>query len=490
MLNQMKKTVNTTRTENGAMTYSTSGSDCLDLFALLGGMRHQTDDEIIRRFEHAYIEDADLAMKILFYGRDVRGGLGERRIFRVIARHLALYRSESIRRNISYFSEYGRWDDLLTLMGTPCEDDAVGVIKTQLDADLASLEKGEEVSLLAKWLPSVNASSKETKYLANRLAAKIKMRPSEYRKMLSRLRAAEHIIENNLRTRDYSFDYEKQTSLSMFKYRQAFFRNDNERYTNYLGMVQRGEAKLHTGTLMPYEIVRSVFQAYDRLAPMTGEERRALDVTWNALDDFEGDKNALCVIDGSGSMYCPGNPMPATVAISLGIYFAERNKGAFKNHFITFSREPRLIEIKGEDIYDKVAYCSTYNEIANTNVQKVFELILSSALKGNVPQNEMPETIYIISDMEFDWCTEDADMTNFEYAKKLYEENGYKLPKVVFWNVASRNKQVPVTENEEGVALVSGCTPRIFSMVMEDRMSPYEFMMDVLSSERYEKIAA
>ena len=213
-------------------------------------------------------------------------------------------------------------------------------------------------------------------------------------------------------------------------------------------------------------------------------------ITWNALEDFTTGENAIVVVDGSGSMYDGDKPMPAAVAMSLGIYFAERNTGAFKGHFITFSENPRLVEIKGRDIVEKVRYCMGYNEVANTNIQRVFELILNAALKNRVPQAEMPARIYIVSDMEFDWCAQDAGLTNFEYAKQLFAENGYKLPEVVFWNVASRNRQQPVTMNEQGVALVSGCSPRIFQMLQSGILSPYTFMLDVLGSERYAVIAA
>jgi hypothetical protein len=189
-------------------------------------------------------------------------------------------------------------------------------------------------------------------------------------------------------------------------------------------------------------------------------------------------------------MYGCGEPKPIEVAVSLGMYFAERNKGKFKNHFITFSENPQLVEIKGKDILEKLRYCVSYNEVANTNIQKVFELILNTAVKYSLPQRELPETVYIVSDMEFDWCAKDAEITNFEYAKKLFASHGYKLPKVVFWNVQSRNTQQPVTMNEQGVALVSGCTPRLFSLVMEGDIDPYHFMMEVIGNERYAKIAA
>ena len=224
---------------------------------------------------------------------------------------------------------------------------------------------------------------------------------------------------------------------------------------------------------------------------MTDSERKSLDTTWQALEDFTNNENALVVVDGSGSMYRDtGIISPASAALSLGIYFAERNKGEFANHFITFSENPQLVEIKGSDIYEKVNYCMSFNEVANTDIQKVFELILNTAIKHNVPQEQMPSSLYIISDMEFDSCVNNSDMTNFEHAKKLFADNGYNLPQVIFWNVDSRNLQQPVKFNESGVCLVSGISPRIFAMIKSHDLTPLSFMMSILNSERYKNITA
>ena len=195
------------------------------------------------------------------------------------------------------------------------------------------------------------------------------------------------------------------------------------------------------------------------------------------------------VADGYGSMYC-GQPMAAAVAQSLAIYFAQRNKGAFHNHFITFSTNRQLVELKGADIVEVVRYCRTFNEVADTNLQRVFELILRAAVLHRVPQKELPSTLYIISDMEFNCCTRDASLSNFEYAKQLYRQHGYRLPRVMFWNVQSRNRQQPVSMNEQGVALVSGFTARIFSQVMSGEMDPWRNMMNVVGGERYAMIKA
>ena len=485
MLQFLKQEANKTVTENGAATYLTTESDCLDLFATVGALRHVRDEEIEKRFARAFCENGDIAMKLLFFARDVRGGLGERHVFRVILKWLAQNEPAALRKNLAFVAEYGRFDDLLCLIGTPCEKDMLDLLESQLRSDIEAQKNGGEVSLLAKWLPSVNTSNKTAVANAKKIARQLKMSDETYRKTLVTLRAHIRIIENNLREKDYTFDYAKQPSKAMLKYRKAFARNDAERYSAFLERVASGKSSLNTATLMPYEIIAPAIRG-----ELSEAERQAINTTWGALEDFGTPENALAVIDGSGSMYCYSSPMPATVALSLGLYFAERSTGAFKNHFITFSESPRLVEIKGKDTVDKVRYCMEYGEVANTNLQAVFELILDTAKKNSLPQEQLPSKIYIISDMEFDYCAEDASLTNFEYAKRIFSEAGYTLPDTVFWNVASRNRHQPVTKNEQGVALVSGCTPRLFSMVASGTMNPYAFMLEVIESERYAKIVA
>ena len=489
MLNLLKAEANRTYTENGAATYVSTESYCLDLFATIGALRNDSDADIIDRFIKAYAEDRYLAMKMLFYARDVRGGLGERRVFRTILGYLAVNEPDSVRKNIAYIAEYGRFDDLLTLLDTPCEDDAVSYIRQTLDNDIRSLAEGGDVSLLGKWLPSANASNRNTVRSACRLAKALGMTLAQYRKTLSALRAKIKIIENDLREKDYTFEYEKQPSKALYKYRKAFIRNDCERYNEFITRAVETPSVMHTGTLTPYDVIRPVITA-GRGQKIDSEDRKVMDATWNALEDFAGSENSLVVVDGSGSMYCGIDPLPAAVAQSLGIYFAERNTGAFHNHFITFSTHPRMIEIKGRDIVEKVRYCMRFNECCNTDLERTFELILDTAVRNGMKQSDMPETLYIISDMEFDYCVTYSDMTIFENAGRRFEENGYRLPKVVFWNVNSRNRQQPVRMNERGVILVSGSSPRVFEMIQNGAEGPYRFMMDVLSSDRYGRIAA
>ena len=496
MLEHIREEANKTLTENGAVTLESTGSECLDLFASIGAIRRESDEEIVLRFARAYAENADIAMKLLFYARDVRGGLGERRVFRVIMNWLADREPESVLKNLEYISEFGRFDDLLSLFGTKCEKAMLKIIEAQLKQDIAALENGGEVSLLAKWLPSVNASNAETVKQAKAIAKYMGMSDAEYRKTLVSLRAQIKIIENNLREKDYSFDYEKQCSRAMHKYRKAFSRNDLERYTEFLDAVRSGNAVLHAANVSPYELVEPYLSGYwygDSpcfMKNISEQEKLSLNATWDSLPDFGNEENALAVIDTSGSMYWDAKPTPAAVALSLGLYFAEHNTGIFKNNFIEFSRRPQLIELKGDTFADKLRYACTFNEVANTNLEAVFDLILRAAVNNNVPQNELPSKLIIISDMEFDCCVEHSSLSNFKNAEKKYAQYGYRLPEIVFWNVASRNRQQPVKKNEQGVVLVSGATPRIFSMVAGNHLSPYSFMLEVIGSKRYSKIAA
>lgn len=488
MLNFLKKESNTTYTENGGTAYRSTESYCLDMFFKAGAMRNSSAQEIADTVFRAYAENPDKTMKIIFFARDARGGLGERRFFRIAIAALVKTAPDAVKKNIPMFAEYGRFDDLCVLLGTPLEGDAVSVIKAQLNTDMAAMTADEKVSLLAKWLPSVNASSKETRNMGRRLAALLGMSEPEYRRTLSALRRYTDILENRLRERDYTFNYEVQPSCAMFKYRNAFIRNDGERYTEFLNKVHSGEAKLHADRLFPYDIVRAAIEGN-----ISTEEKLSLDAAWKSLPDLSAAKreNAIAVIDGSGSMTWGMGIRPIDAALSLGIYFAEHNTGAFANHFITFSENPRLVEINGRDIVEKSQYCYSFNEMANTNLEAVFRLILKAAVKNRVPQSEMPAKLYIISDMQFDRCVIGGNNDAlFREMRKLYRQHGYKLPEVIFWNVNSRCDAMPVTRSETGAALVSGYSPAVFDMVMGGDCSPETVMNRILYSERYAQITA
>lgn len=500
MLNQLDQMLNkedsvTTLTENGALTLSSSGSKCLDLFAAVGAWRSQTPAYIADNFAAAFNEDKLLALRILFFARDVRGGLGERRTFRIILQWLAKHYPQALRANLQYIPFFGRFDDVLELLDTELRPEVMALIKEQLEADIKGLEDNKPISLLGKWLPSSNTSSKKSVRYANKIAKELGWKISDYRKTLSKLRRAIDIVETYICKSQYTFDFSKLPSQALKRYSRLFQRKDGERYSSYLQAVNSGEAKMNTGTLLPCDIVCRALQLLwgNKEQAQIEAERTALDTMWKQLPDFTNSGNNIAVVDTSGSMTCScdgqSSMRPIDVAVSLGLYFAEHNTGCFHNAFLTFSAEPSLIKVNGEDIMEKARRCTLASWGQNTNVKAVFDVILKAALAEKASQEELPQTIFIISDMEFDDCTKNADVTNFELAKATYARHGYKLPSVVFWNVAARNKQVPVGRNEQGAALVSGYTPRLFGQIFDiaDK-TPMDLMLEIVGAERYQCI--
>ena len=483
MLKFLKKEANTIYTENGEVTKRSTQSYCLDLFATIGALRNNDTRDIEGRFLRAFAENPLLALKIVFFARDIRNGLGERRVFRNILNYVARNTPEIIAKNIALIPEFGRFDDLLALFDTPCESMALEEIKTQLVRDLDVLAKGGNVSLAAKWLPSINTSNAQACANGKKIARFLGISDKEYRKMLVKLRAQIKIIENNLREKDYTFDYSKQPSKAMFKYRAAFYRNDQTRYEQFLADVQNGKKTLNTGTLTPFDLVRAVITKSE----ISAAERKSLNTTWDKLPATENNTNTLAIIDTSGSMTWPNN-IPISVAISLGLYFAERNRGTFANHFVMFSRTPQLIEIKGKNFVDKVNFIRSFCEVADTNIEAVYDLILKTAVKNRLKQRDLPEKLLIISDMEFNECVKNTRQSNFENAKRNFARFGYTLPEIVFWNVNSRNLHQPVSKDERGVTLVSGFSSNIFDMVIGGNLNPYEFMLKTLDTPRYNQI--
>ena len=501
----IKEQLNATHTENGDLAYKSSGSACLDFFSLCGGMRRNLSN-LEKLFAKAYGENPVLAIKILFYMRNIRGGLGERNGFRVLLKELAEFYPETARRIVYAIPEYGRWDDLLVLLDTPVKDEAVALIKNQLEKDRNAIGS-TGVSLLGKWLPSINTSSKESVASARVLMAALGMKAVEYRKLCSALRKEIKILEDNLRRKDYTFDYSNQPSQAMHRYRKAFLRNDGERYNAFLKKVveqaeklARGEeipddekVKLNVKTLYPYQLVAPFINACG-VNRLTAEEELPLEAGWKSLDRGQFDSRTIVVRDGSGSMYGSGDFAAINIASSLTLLFAEQLGGAYRNSFITFSSEPRLVQIpeKADTLKKKLNYVSKFNDCSNTDIGKVYDLILKVAKKGRVPKEEMIERILIISDMEFDACAEGA--STFEHYKSKFEKAGYELPEIVFWNVEARHAHLPVTMNEKGVKLVSGASANIFANVVSGDLkvvTPYDFMLQMLEPyAEFDKVTA
>jgi hypothetical protein len=382
-------------------------------------------------------------------------------------------------------------------METSVKDDAVALIKTQIEKDQSAMTEGREVSLLGKWLPSINTSRAESVSLAKQLMKALGMKAVEYRKLCSALRKEIKILENNLRTRDYTFDYSKQPSQAMLRYKKAFIRNDEERYKAFLNKaieqaekIARGEeipeeerVKLNTKTLYPYQIVAPFMDGWRGTISLPDEQALPLEASWKSLDRGSYNSRTIVVRDGSGSMYHGIGDSPINIATSLALLFAEQLGGAYKNSFITFSENPHLIQIPEtcDTLQKKLHFISKYGEVANTNIGRVYELILDVAKNNNVPKEEMIERILIISDMEFDYCAE--GVSSFEHWKHEFEKAGYELPELVFWNVEARDSHLPVTQNEKGVKLVSGASANIFADVVSGDLkvvTPYDFMLKIL----------
>lgn len=485
-----------TRTLNGALTHSTTGEECLDFFSVAGGMRYRKVGDQISLFERAYISNPELAMKLLFYVRDIRGGLGERKMFRTLIRRVAFNWPESAVKNVHLISEYGRWDDLLCLLGTPAEEETVAVIREQLNKDLEAMKRREEgddtawVSLLAKWLPSDNTSGKATRKTARHLISLLGLKRLEYRKMLVSLRKQISITENYLSQDHVSrINYESVPSKAMLKYKNAFERKDSNRFQAYLSEVEAGNKKINCATLDPYELLKPYFNSC-----YTGYVKldRAVEAMWNHLPAEVSGQNSVCVVDTSGSMYCPlGNGLtPALISQALGIYFAERCKGIFHNRVITFESKPHVFELKGKSLRDKLIYLQSAPWGASTNMEAVFDLILDTAVKSGAEQKDLPEVIYIISDMEFNYAIRNPEKTVYENARERFEAKGYKLPAVVFHNVNSWQMQAPVSARTKGAALVSGYGTTAFSQKFDGNMTPKSHMEEVLYGKRYEPVHA
>ncbi|MBR3106719.1 MAG: DUF2828 family protein [Clostridia bacterium] len=495
-LESLKTEANYTRTMNGAKTHGSTGDACLDFFAVAGGMRYRRRNDQINLFDRAYIETPELAAKLLFHLRDIRGGMGERMLFRTLLRHVAFAWPETAKKNVKYITEFGRWDDLLCLLGTPAEEEAVRVIKLQLADDMAALKKRElgdeeaHISLLAKWLPSDNTSSPKTRSKARKLMKALGMDSKEYRAMVTALRARIGLVERNLtKKQPEKVNYEAVPAQAMLKYRCAFEKKDGGRFSAFLGEVKKGKKRIHTDTLFPYEVLRPFFKG-GWWSATDAKGMAALEQLWNHLPGAIGSANAISVVDTSGSMYWAEKLKPALISQAMGLYCAERCEGVFHNHLITFESEPHLMKIKGSTLRDKLRYIGSMPVGGSTNLEGVFDLILRTAVNAHAKQEEMPAVLYIFSDMEFNCAIENPSKTVYEACKEKFEAHGYRMPAVVFHNVNSWQMQAPVTAHTKGAALQSGASTHALKEKFDGNITPMDHMLRVLNGERYSMIHA
>lgn len=474
---------NVSITENGAIGYKTSGSALVDLNFAVSSLRNASDEGIKEKFQKAMDENASDAIIWLFFARDARGGLGERRLFKVCF-PIVLENVDNVDKFVELVAYYGRFDDLYSLVGTKFEKNVLAFFKKQLSEDTQNYHNKKSISLLAKWLKSENTSSKESKMLAKKTRKALGLTSEDYRNVLSKLRRYIDVVERKMSSNQFGeIDYEKVPSKANLNYRNAFLRHDEDRYREYIANVNKGEAKVNSSVLFPHEIVNK----YARNLHSVDESLEAL---WKNLPNTINDDNStLVVADGSGSMFCHVGGTSVTawqVAHALAIYFAERASGEFKNKYITFSSKPRLVNLCGKNLMENLWIANQYCECSNTNIKATFDLILNTAIENKMSQEEMPKNILIISDMEFDEGTSNVPL--FIEIEKQYKDYGYELPRLIFWNVNSRTNTIPMTKNDNGVVLLSGFSTNVVKMAMSGELDPYKCLLRTLYSERYQRV--
>lgn len=489
-LNALKTETNYTYTENGGITHKTTHSALLDMFALGGSMRNRSNEDIITMFKQAYMENPEYALKCLYYLRDCRGGAGERRFFRTAINWLANEDPDAVRRNLAEIIMVGRWDDLFVLEHTRAWPEAFAMIANQLLLDM----KCKTPSLAAKWMPSENTSSAVTKERAYKLRMQMGLSSRDYRKMLSTLRARINIVETLMsQNRWDEIEFDKIPSKAGLIYRNAFARNDFTR-ERYEAFMADKDTKVNASTLNPVDIAHQIFTSWnpDRVSINTWEKY------WANLKDYYNGRaeRGIAVCDVSGSM--EGRPLEA--AVSMSAYIAERGKGPFQNHFITFSAEPELVEFKGANLYDKFKRASNADWGSNTNIEAVFDLLLETGRKHHISNDEMPQTIYIFSDMEFDRCVNTGNPGSYSYGLHTTEESintvieeqiqkwtryGYTAPRVIFWNLDARQDNIPALGDK--FSYVSGSSMTALEAVLSGK-DGYDLMMEMLNKERYSTI--
>jgi len=470
-----------TVTENGMATNSSSLNSCVDLFFNIGAMRGQDKQRLLSSFSLAFAEDPMRAMKILFWARDVRKGAGERQIFRDIVKYLADARPDAMKKNLVHIAEFGRFDDYLEFIGTRLEKDSLDIIQKSI------FEDGN--GLCAKWMPRKGK-------VAAKLRSHMGLSPKMYRKSLV---ALTRVVETQMCSNEWEkIEYGKVPSLASSRYQKAFGKHDPNGYAKYIESLQKGEAKINAGAVYPYDITKSLSR---------GNSNVAIE-QWKALPNYlEGSTEMILpMVDVSGSMNTPagGNPNVTCmdVAISLGLYISERSEGPFKDAFLTFSSSPELQILKG-NLLERHMQLRRSEWGMNTNLEAAFNKVLDQAIKHKVSQEQMPDKILILSDMQFDEATnshkgwyKSKDFSGWnptaqQMIEKMYADAGYEMPKIVYWNLQSRNGDVPVSFDKSGTALISGFSPAIMTSILgAEEFTPVSIMDKTIMSTRYKEIVA
>ena len=481
----------TTLTENGDVTFTSSTNAGLDLFFTVGALRGQGTERLYRLFATAFGENPYLATRVMLWARDIRGGAGERQIFRDLLVWLEANAPDVLELVLPKVPELGRWDDL-----TGKKDHVFKTEKFRMMAfDLVEQALRDGNKLAAKWMPRNGV-------VANALMKHFGLSPRQYRKVLTKLT---EVVENLMCSKQWSsINYEHVPSLAQIRYTRAFGKHDPVRYSEYASKAKKyseylvaaasADAPQNFEEPEKVKINAAAVYPYDVLKPLISEHSRGvvnydtINAQWNTLPNFVGSENVLPVVDVSGSMYCPipGSKIQAIdVSVSLGLYLATKNRGAFNNIFMTFSSSSDLVTLKGKDITTCVQQLVSAHWGMSTNIDAAFANILRHAKTNNVPAEDMPASILVISDMEFNAAS--SRNTAFERQRQLFADAGYRLPNVVWWNVMSRHDNVPVKNDTSGTALVSGFSPTIVKNVLSgDSFSPEKIMLKTIMDPRYD----
>lgn len=498
-MNGLQNATNYKYTENGAVAHKTTNSAVYDMFALGAAYRSRSIEDCILLFKKAFEENAELALKCLFWIRDCRGGAGERRFFRVCLHWLAIEYPQVVSRNLAFIPEMGRYDDFYELVNTPVEYVMFAMVRNQLEKDMEDIMTGKPnigISLIAKWLKSENASSQETKRLAKRTREALGLSARAYRKTLSRLREHIKVLERLMSANRWDeIDFSKIPSKAGLVYRNAFARRDIIA-KKYEAFAKDKTTKVNAKTLYPYEIVERAHGCV--YASSDNVDRLMVNKYWESLPDYlnGADCSMMCVVDTSGSMW--GTPI--NVAISLGMYCAERLNGPFKNNYISFASRPQLINIEGVDFVDKVNRIYRTNLCDNTNLTAVFDLLLSIARDPMVKKEDIPKTLIILSDMEIDegtgargyyytrnvtgWTTKTA-ATEMEKIRQKWIRYGLQLPRLIYWNLNARHETI--LDSGPNVSFVSGFSPTLFKQILTGK-SGWELCLETITAKRYKDI--
>ena len=479
----------TKNTENGAMAYSTLGNTLTDFFAQAGSLRPRTEQEIRTKFAEAFNSDALVATKLLFYTGNIRGGLGERRTFRICLGWLAENHPDIVIKNIEAIPHFNRWDSLFVLIGTKAEADMWKFIAQQLNADMAAVaaskSKPQPISLLAKWMPTETASSKGTKALARQAMTKLGLTPRAYRKVLSALRKHLKVVETSMSAQEwYDIQYPAVPSYAMKNYRNAFAKHDPDGFSAYKQSLAKGETKINASTLYPYDLVsKYTHGGYDGNRAMADD---IIEAQWKALPNYvNGENNILIMADVSGSMY--GRPMDTSVG--LATYFAQRNKGAYHNLYMSFTDQPHFIELReGATLADCVRQLYKTDVGYNTNLEAAFHHILAHAIANHVSNDEMPKALVVVSDMEIDRYIRYRGLDFVETMKRKFVSCGYTMPKLICWNVEARNDTF--LSKSPDVICVSGQSASTFRELCGnlEGKTTWDIMMETLGNKMYDVI--